>query len=768
MNSAAFQRNSPAGPDRQTDPKSNPPPIATEAVSCCAWCSLPVRSLFQSPKKRPTTKPGEPDGPDAVYCCFGCRIAHAIAEERGQSGQVRGTVVRLGLAVFFTMNLMAFTMISWSPDVYGAAAEGTGRRLLEAFRWLSMLLSLPVLLLLGIPLLHNAVISLKQRIYSTDLLIALGVAAAYLVSAWNVVHGSGAVYFEVGAAVLVMVTVGRWLEAAGRQKATESLEGLASLLPETARRADTESGEPIRCDQIRCDQIVIGDLLQIRPGERFPTDGRIVAGRTTVDEQIFTGECLPIARTTGDPVLGGTVNLDGQIVVEATAPFRGGSFGRLIELLQTARLSRGQYQLLADRTAAWFLPAVVVIAAMTLLWHLRSGFGIAIQHSLSVLLIACPCALGLATPLAVWTALSTAIRRQVLFRNGEALERLAEIQAVCFDKTGTLTTGMPQVRIACVLNSQCEAEVFAQAAALANSSTHPFSQAIVRYAERLPVSENCPAGKSTAVELTEIRSIPGRGVEAMRADHRRIRLGSIEFAFGEANFAPSRRMMLARILATADQEAASIVALSVADQPVAVFALTETLRADAPQAVRQCADLGLSLTILTGDRGSRAEQLCESLQSAASDSLSAPIPLTIECELQPHQKIDSLIRLRKRLGGVAMVGDGINDAPVLAASDAGIAMGCGADVCRDSASICLLTSELDRIPWAVQLARRTRSVIRQNLVWAFGYNAVGVAFAAAGLLNPVIAAALMIASSLLVITNSLRLLADHADERKLA
>ncbi len=768
MNNAITRPISPAGPVPQSDAQSHQPRTMVDAAECCAWCGLPAGPTFGR-RPQPHTDDTlaadiDPAAAEDIYCCFGCRIAHGISEERSHGGFVRGTVVRLGLAVFFSMNLMAFTMVSWSPDIYGPASEPSANRLLEVFRWLSMLLSLPVLLLLGIPLLQNAVSSLRQRIYSTDLLIALGVTAAYVVSAWNVVQGSGAVYFEVGATVLVMVTFGRWFEAVGRQKATESLDALSALLPATAQRIGADDME-----EIQSAQISPGDRLLIRPGERIPTDGRLLTGSTTVDEQIFTGESTPVGKSYGDTVLGGTVNLDGCVSIETTSAFRGGSFGRLLTLLQQARLSRGHYQLLADRIASGFLPLIVTVAGLALLWHRGSGIGAAIQHSLSVLLIACPCALGLATPLAVWTALSTAVRHQVLFRSGEAIERLADIKAICFDKTGTLTTGMPQVRRTCVLNAQCECEVLRQASELAGSSTHPFSQAIYRYAS----SRLDPHGRPND-SLTEIRAVPGRGVEALRSDRTRIRMGSVEYAFADASFTPRRRMLLARILATADQDAASVVAFSVGDQPVAVFVLAETLRPDAALALRQCADLRLHLAVLTGDRASQAEQLRENLlmsdaanQTAAGQRVD-PMLLTVESELAPGQKVERLLRLRGRLGSVAMVGDGINDAPALAASDAGIAMGCGADVSRESAQVCLLISELNRIPWAVRLARRTRSVIRQNLIWAFGYNAIGVAFAAAGFLNPVIAAALMIVSSLLVIANSLRLLADESPDRRLA
>ena len=746
-------------------------PVSTFASSdalCCTWCGLPLAGARRSHL---------PES-ESIYCCFGCRMAHAITEEKGEEGAVRWTIVRLGIAIFFSMNLMAFTMTMWSLDVYEVKRDPFQTQLFEVFRWLSMIFSLPVLLLLGVPLLQNAIISWRQRIFSTDLLIATGVIAAYGISVANVLRGEEKVYFEVGATVLVMVTLGRWFEATGKQKATESLDRLAALLPTKAQRV-TDDGVV----EINCADIAAGDHLQIRAGERFPTDAILIDGETTVDEQVFTGESTPLGRIPGDRILGGTVNLDGHVVVKATAAFREGSFGRLLRLLQEARLSRGHYQRLADRVSAWFFPLITGVALLTLVVHWQHGAGAAIQCSLSVLLIACPCALGLATPLAVWTALSTALKHQVLFRSGDAIERLATVKAVCFDKTGTLTTGMPQVRHLCSLDDRNASTVLRLCAALARTSSHPFSQAVVRFAEARDAQSPEPV-------LNHVRSVPGGGVEAALADGTRLRLGSLEFVSVNAHIEPRLRLRISHALAIADREAASVVAVSVADRPVILFLLTEKIRPEATATAKAMIDAGLQLMVLTGDRAAKAEQLrrdlldchevgCECSAECTSAHAAehydplldtrphrhAPVTasrLSIECDLRPEQKVTKVQQIRAQYGAVAMVGDGINDAPALAASDVGIAMGCGADVSRDSAEVCLLSNDVSRIPWAIHLAQRTRSVIRQNLFWAFGYNFVGVILAACGVLNPAVAAGLMIVSSLLVISNSLRLMRETA------
>ena len=732
---------------------------------CCTWCGLPLAGAKRGDSESQTQQ-------EAIYCCFGCRMAHAITEEKGQEGAIRWTIVRLGIAIFFSMNLMAFTMTMWSLDVYEVQRDPFQTQLFEVFRWLSMIFSLPVLLLLGLPLLQNAVISWRQRIFSTDLLIATGVVAAYGISVANVLRGAESVYFEVGATVLVMVTLGRWFEATGKQKATEALDNLAALLPSKVQRV-TDDG----IAEIEASAIQIGNLLQVRAGERFPTDAVLFDGETTVDEQVFTGESIPVSRRPGDRVLAGTVNLDGHVVVKATAAFREGSFGRLLQLLQDARLSRGHYQRLADRVSAWFFPLITGVALLTLIVYWHRGAGEAVQCSLSVLLIACPCALGLATPLAVWTALSTAVKHQVLFRSGEAIERLATVKTVCFDKTGTLTTGSPHVKHLCFLDDHESPDILGFSAALAKTSSHPFSQAVVRFvAER---------GADTAdLQLNQIRSVPGGGVAATLNNGTQLRLGSLEFVSATAQIEPRLNLRIAHALSIADQEAASVVAVSVADRPVVLFLLTETMRPEAPATAKQLMNSGLRLVVLTGDRSAKAEQLrrnmldcheagCQCSAECASTNPAqhldephhhVPAPssrLSIECDLRPEQKVEMLQLIREQHGAVAMVGDGINDAPALAVSDVGIAMGCGADVSRDSAQVCLLSNDLSRVPWAIDLAKCTRSVIRQNLFWAFGYNAVGVILAACGVLNPALAAGLMIVSSLLVISNSLRLGADN-------
>lgn len=740
----------------------------------CDYCGLPVRGSRSSGADRDAAEGG-------LYCCYGCRFAHAVVQERGDEGSIRWTVMRLGVAIFFTMNLMAFTMTMWSLDVYDVDPDPFQQSLYEVFRWLSMVLALPVLLLLGVPLLLNAVTAWQQKVLSTDLLIGAAVAAAYAVSAVNVFQGEGAIYFEVGAMVLVMVTLGRWIEAAGRRRATETLDQLLTLLPDVVTRLRKDGTDTLE-ETVACSSIQPGDELRIRGGERIATDAVVVRGRTAVDEQTFTGESCPVTRGVGDPLLAGTVNLDGEVVARATAPFRGGSFGRLLDALQQARSARGRTQQLADRVAGWFFPVVSLVAAATLLWHWSAGPATAIQNAMSVLLIACPCALGLATPLAVWSALSVAVRRQVLFRSGEAIERLADTQAVCFDKTGTLTTGTPQVVEATAFDPESPSVPWQEIHDLANASSHPFSKAIVSWVRQ---NTDVTTGRMSELHCESIRTIPGAGLQATCDGGAVLKLGSVSFtqqdlqqpalvssatrsAVGSAGGQGSGGSRLQagswdRAGATdwlnrqqeeADRSLSSLSVVSRDGVPVVAFQLAESFRKESQAALTDLADHVEAIHVLSGDRPEKARLVGLQLQLPG---------LQVECGLRPEDKVRRLDQIRSEHGTTVMVGDGINDAPALAASDAGMALGCGADISRDSAQICLLSDDLRQIPWAIRLARQTRAVIRQNLGWAFGYNSAGVAVAALGWLNPVIAAGLMIASSLIVISNSLRLLRDGAE-----
>ena len=640
-------------------------------------------------------------------------------------------MLRLGLAIFFTMNVMVFTMALWSEDVYPAKsfANPLAVTLRSVFRWGSLVFSLPVLYLLGGPIARGVWQSLQRRVLTTDLLILAGVIAAYCYSLVSVLRGSGHVYFEVGAMVMVFVSIGRWLEAKGKHRAGTSLDRLIQLLPDQVRKQDGtgQFGEANR------EELRTGDVVRVLPGERFPIDGLITRGQAVVDEQIVTGESVPVTKAVGDRVYSGTLNLDGDLWIEVTAADGQETLSRIVNMVRAARSAKGRHERLADRIAVVFIPLVCVIALSAGWWHAQNeGLNQGILTCLSVVLIACPCALGMATPMAVWAALGRAAQGGLLFRSGVVLERLAEIRFACFDKTGTLTTGRPITSDFHVTDAAQRQTVLEVASTLASGSNHMLSQAIVEFASG--ELDTVPALRSSPVETA-----PGQGLSS--------RISGLGDAYlGSQQYLAMHNLPLPPELASRIRPSLLLQQVFVgwSDSVKGVFLFSEALRPEAAQALVECQGLGLEIHLLSGDHHQRAIPLGQQFGISSAGNL------------LPKDKAMTLESLKKR-GPVAMIGDGLNDAPALAAADVGVALGCGADVSRDAAGVCLLSDDLRRFPWAVGLSRQTLRIVKQNLFWAFVYNAVGIGLAAFGRLNPIWAALAMALSSILVIVNSLRL-----------
>lgn len=697
---------------------------ASAPSSGCDYCGLPLPRplLGRSADARSADSPR--------YCCFGCRLADGITGHQGDAGAARGLLCRLGLGLFFAMNVMVFTLVLWSFDVYDTSGSPPAASLLqESLRWLCLLGAVPVLFLLGQPLAVNVVEDLQRRVLSTDLLLLTGVLAAFLYSVISLMTGRGSVYFETVCMVLVFVTLGRWFEATGKQQAAFVLDGLQQLLPETARRiVDGRAGE------VPLSTLQLGDRLRVHAGERFPADGRLESAAASVDEQLFTGESWPVPKQAGDDLLAGTLNLEATVHMIVTATPDSGALSRMMEAVRSARDARGRYHRLADRVAGAFFPFIAVVALATLAGHLLAGHGEhALLAALSVVLVACPCALGIATPLAVWSALNHAAENQVLFRSGEAVEKLAGTRCLFFDKTGTLTTGAPRIQRFAAAADVSRDEVLARATTLAASSRHPFSRAIVEFTELVGHPPHCD----------DIRVVSGLGLSGrFQNEFTETLLGSPKLFEMNGYECDSALAALSR---DAIARGAPVTQIGWDGHIRGVFVFQEDLRGEAAQALGDCTGLAIPVEVLTGDHALRGQQLSEQLQ------------VPVRAGLRPEQKQAAIRTARERLGPVAMVGDGLNDAPALLSADVGLAMGCGADLTRDAGDVCLLGDSLERVPWAIALSRQTVRIVRQNLAWAFGYNAVGVVIAAGGWLHPALAAALMLVSSLIVIVNSLRL-----------
>ncbi len=669
-------------------------------------------------------------GARECFCCYGCVLAAQVTRERGESGVASAVMVRLGLAVFFAMNAMMLSLPTYAPHVYGDEALPADGALFQVLRILAMVFAAPVLALLGWPILAGAVRGMRGGLPNTDALIILGVIAAYALSVANTVSGRGDVYFDTAAMLLVLVTVGRYLEARVKADASAVIRARLSAAPAAAARLRaTEAGASGPVDLIPPEQLAPGDLVRVGPGEAFPTDGTVVHGEGGVDEAMLTGESRPVPKAPDSAVASGTCSIDGLFAVRVTAPAAQSAAARIALLLDQARRERAPAERLADRVAAILTPIVIVIALSAgAFWTVTRGLDHGILVALAVLVVACPCGLGIATPVAVWTGLAAAARRGVIARTAPALERAAAIGEVWFDKTGTLTERVPRLLSAepAPASGLSPAGLLAHAAALEAGLLHPLARATLsawRGTQHDSAAEPAP--------VTDLRTLPGRGIRGSVGGEP-MTLGSWRFACEELTLENG---------AGAENDATTVL-LWRPGQLLGTLRFAEAARKDARAAIAALRHLGLRIGLLSGDR-----------------SAAALVPHLVRREdavlgLLPEEKV---AHLKAHGGGVAMVGDGVNDAPALAAADLGIAVGSATDLARMSADVVIIGDDLTRIAWLFAYSRRVVRIIRQNLFWVFAYNAAAVALAAAGMLNPLFASLAMIGSSLLVVANARRL-----------
>jgi heavy metal translocating P-type ATPase len=652
------------------------------------------------------------------FCCYGCLLAFQVTRARGERGAAAAIFVRLGLALFFAMNVMMLSLPTYAPVVYGAAS-GDGP-LFVVLRVLALVFAAPVLLLLGGPILATAWQGLRAGAPNADGLIILGTLAAYALSVANTVRGRSAVYFDTAAMLLVLVTLGRWLEARARAEAGALVRATLAPAPARALRLRGATREPVRPGAL-----VPGDVVEVAPGAAFPTDGEVLAGTGGVDESALTGESRPVTKVPGAAVAGGTCSVDAVFRVRVTAPVRESAAARIAGLVAAAHGERSPAERLADAVARRMTPAVVAIALVAggwWGWHAGAERGVLV--ALSVLVVACPCALGIATPVAVWTGLATAARRGVIVRAAPLLERAAAVEYVLFDKTGTLTDARPRLHAVEPVPGVTEDDVLAHAAALEAGLGHPLARAITLAAE----------GRGLAVAAaSEVRVAAGAGVRGVVAGERAA-VGTARLAAAETGLA----------LEEGGAGGGMRVAVTAGERLLGTLAFAETARPDAQPALAACRRLGLRVGLVSGDV--RADAVVPALVPAADAALG----------LLPADKV-AHVRAARARATVAMVGDGINDAPALAAADLGIAVASATDLARLSADVVIVGDDLARVPWLFAHARRVARVVRQNLLWAFAYNVGAVALAAAGRLDPLVASAAMLGSSLLVVANARRL-----------
>ncbi|MDP3137762.1 MAG: heavy metal translocating P-type ATPase [Burkholderiaceae bacterium] len=601
--------------------------------------------------------------------------------------------------------------------------------------WLQLALATPVQFWLGGRFYRSGWRAIKARAGNMDLLVALGTSAGYGLSVYQLLvhseHGMRHLYFEASAVVITLVLLGKWLETRAKRQTTEAIRALNALRPETARVR--RNGQDL---ELPISQVVKDDLVVVRPGERMPVDGVVMEGASQIDESLITGESLPVAKHEGDKVTGGSVNAEGLLVVKTTAIGAESTLARIVRLVESAQAKKAPIQRLVDKVSEVFVPIVIGIALLTLLaWGLTTGnWETAILNAVAVLVIACPCALGLATPTAIMAGTGVAARHGILIKDAEALEIAHNVKIVAFDKTGTLTEGKPELVAAEAADGDRRA-FLATSASIQAGSEHPLARAVGDAAQREGVQ---------LVAASKVRAIAGRGMAAM-VGQRDLRLGSTRL-MKELNVDLGAMSMRATELEGQGRTVSWVA--DVTQQPVllGMLAFGDTVKPTAALAISRLREQGVRSVLVTGDNRGSAKAVGEQL---GIDE--------IRSEVLPEDKARIVGELKAGGVAVAMVGDGITDAPALAAADVGIAMSTGTDVAMQSAGVTLMRGNPALVADAIDISRRTYAKIRQNLFWAFIYNMVGVPLAAFGLLSPVIAGAAMAFSSVSVVTNALML-----------
>ncbi|KWO70345.1 copper-transporting ATPase [Burkholderia ubonensis] len=608
--------------------------------------------------------------------------------------------------------------------------------------WLQLVLASLVQFGFGARFYRAAWHAIKARAGNMDLLVALGTSAAYGLSLWMLLRDPmhpGHLYFEASAVIITLVRFGKWLEARAKRQTTEAIRALNALRPDRARIVEHGVERDVPLAQVR-----VGTAVSIRPGERVPVDGRVVSGRSHIDESLITGESLPVAKDDGDPVTAGSINGEGALIVETTAIGAETTLARIIRLVESAQAEKAPIQRLVDRVSAVFVPAILGIAALTLIGWLIAGAGAetAILNAVAVLVIACPCALGLATPAAIMAGTGVAARHGVLIKDAQALELAQRATVIAFDKTGTLTEGKPSVTAFDAVGLPRD-EALALAAAVQRHSDHPLARAVVA-AHHADVAAR--GGAMSAPVATDARAVAGRGVEA-RVAGRLLALGSTRWRDELGIAVPPALDARAAELERAGNTISWLMRADAPRAPLALIAFGDTVKPGARDAIAALAARGVASVLVTGDNRGSAAAVAASLGIGE-----------VHAQVLPDDKARVVAALKRTHDGiVAMVGDGINDAPALAAADVGIAMATGTDVAMHTAGITLMRGDPSLVADAIDISKRTYRKIQQNLFWAFVYNLVGVPLAALGWLNPVIAGAAMAFSSVSVVTNALLL-----------
>lgn len=741
----------------------SPTPEKTGAASCCSTRVVePEPSHEHAPgHAHAGHKPAAQISAGTIYTCpmhpevrqagpgscpkCGMALEPEMPSEHEDTSELEAVRKKFWIALTLTLPVVVIAMI---PHMFDLGLSHATTRWL---RGAELLLTIPVVLWTALDYYRRGWMGVVTRAPNMYTLIGLGVIVAF---GYSIVataapglfpgemrdeHGMVGVYFEVASAIVTLVLLGEWLELRARGRTSAAIRQLLGLAPKTARRVNADGTE----EDVPLDQVHAGDLLRVRPGEKIPVDGRVVEGRSSVDESMLTGEPMPVDKGPDDRAVGATINQTGTLVIKAERVGAESLLAQIVTLVAQAQRSRAPLQRLADQVAAWFVPAVIVTSFLTFLgwWFFgpEPRLAYAVVNAVAVLIIACPCALGLATPISIMVASGRGAQLGVLFRDAQAIENLRDVDTLVLDKTGTITVGRPTFDRVIATNGLSEAQILRAAAGLDRTSEHPLARAIVAGAQARGVK---PAS------VANFESVTGQGV---RGD-----IDGRKFALGNAALMKAHGAVVTDIAAQVERlrsEGRTVIFLSADGKLAGAIAVGDAVKESTPEALKVLKEDGLRLVMLTGD------------SQATAKAVAAHLPIDeVIAEVQPKDKADVIARLQSQGRRVAMAGDGINDAPALARADVGIAMGTGTDIAMESAQVTLVKGDLRGIVRARQLSRATVRNIRQNLFFAFGYNALGIPVAAGALyaatgwlLSPLIAALAMSLSSVSVITNALRL-----------
>jgi P-type Cu+ transporter len=709
-------------------------------LAAAAAKPAPAGAIYTCPMHPEIRQPG----PGHCPICGMALEPEVASGAEGPSAELTDMTRRFWVALALSVPVFALEMGGHLTHLHMPAPEGVSN-------WAQLALSTPVVLWAGWPFFDRGFASLKTRNLNMFTLIAMGVGVAWIYSlvatvapgvfppAFRGADGGAAVYFEAAAVITTLALLGQVLELRAREQTGGAIRALIDLAPKTGRRIRADGAE----EDIALDAISLGDRLRVRPGEKIPVDGEIVEGRSTVDESMLTGESTPVMKTAGDRVIGGAINQSGSFMMRADRIGRDTMLARIVQMVAEAQRSRAPIQRLADQVSGWFAPLVIAVAvaafAAWAIWGPEPRLTYGIVAAVSVLIIACPCALGLATPMSIMVGVGRGAREGVLIKNAESLERFEKVDTLVVDKTGTLTEGKPRVVAVRAVGGLGEDELLRLAASLERASEHPLAAAVVRGA----ADRGLVLGK-----VEDFDSSAGKGVSGT-VDGRKVLIGSLVMMQAAA-------IDVGPLEGLADElrnDGATVIFAAIDGKARGVIAIADPVKPTTAAAVRALADAGVRVVMLTGDNRTTAEAVARKLGI-----------VEIEAEVLPEDKGKAVERFSRQGRIVAMAGDGVNDAPALVAADVGVAMGPGADVAIESAGITLLRGDLQGLVIARRLSQATMRNIRQNLVFAFVYNAAGVPIAAGVLypafgllLSPTVAALAMALSSVSVIANALRL-----------